>query len=250
MTSGAIQFRVQTEGVQAVLDGMPKVAYFWFRDYLFRSFVAHRTSWLRTKSTKFGRAAGGALGGRGIRVSQVNEDDGPLGDNEVRYTVVPAERRQRTREAAVAGMREMGAEAATGNLVLGVHEFGTDIEAKNQRTGMWIPIRTRPGNIRAWRAKNPNKKTLLLPSKRGDGSRLLYEVQSVGRRGRPRKGQPTPPKTEKLRLRFVVVRKVDMKPTLKFYESWDAMGSDRDRLFREAATKMVRDMERGDPRDL
>lgn len=246
MTTGQpIQLLVRTEGVQRVLDAMPKVAYFWFRDYLGRSFVQHRVRWLASKGTRFGRAA---KSGRGIRVGEVNSQSGALQQNEVRYTVAPAERKMATRAAAQAAMKELRAEAATGNLVLPVHEFGTDIVSR--RRGMFIPVRTLPGGFKAWRKKNPSKRLIIVPSKKGSEDRLVYEVQRTRGRGRPRKDGTSPGARTRLRLRWIVKRKVDMKPTLHFYSSWDGMAGERDRLFAQVATKMVRDMERADPRDL
>lgn len=239
-----LQVSVDLRGVQNVLTGMPKAAYFWLRDFLGRSLIQHRKTWLSTKSTKFGRAK---EGGRGIRVTTVNGGTGALADNEVRYSVEPQERRQPTAAAAAAALQKLGAAIETGNEVLPVHEFGTDIRSSKS---MFIPVKTVPGDFEDWRAANPGKDLLFLPSKRDDKT-LVYEITL--RKLRRRKGAGDlpgpPPMSVKLRLRWVLAKFVDMKPTLNLYGSWDALQSERDQLFRQAADKMVRDLVRADARD-
>lgn len=242
-TDRSITFKIDTTQVRAIMTGLPKVAYFWTRDFLGRSFGQHRVSWLRSKSTKFGR---GTEGGKGIRVSQINDGStGALRPNEVRYLVEPKDKRQPTSDAAARGLDTMRAIVETGNLILPVHEFGAEIRSQRE---MLIPVKTRPGSFGAWRAAHPRAKLLLLPSKRGGGNRLLYEATRRGSRGRPRKDAPPP--AERLRLRWILTRAVTMRPTLRLYESWDVLASQRDAHWREAADKMVRDAAKGDPRNL
>jgi hypothetical protein len=241
-----IAFKVDIEPVQRVIHAMPKVAYFWLREFFGRSFGLHRKQWLATKSTRFGRST---EGGKGIRVGNVGHGSGPLAPNEVRYSVQPTEARQPNRAAAVDGLRRMQAEIATGNEVLGVHQFGATMKPV-RRIGLFVPVRTVPGNVRRWRKKYPNKKLLMLPSKRDKSERLIYEVTKKRGRGRPRKDGTESRTVEKLRLRFLVKRAVVVKPTLKFYESWDSGASVRTKLFADVADKMLRDLARRDPRDL
>lgn len=244
---GLMSFRIDATGLQAVIDGMPKAAYFSLRDFLGRAFLQHRKRWLATKSTKFGR---GSKNGRAIRVTQLNEGSGALADNEVRYTVLPKERRMPTPAAAAAALKLLEGDVGTGNKVLEVHELGTDIVSADP---MYIPVKTRPGDFGDWRRANPNKQLLFLPSKR-DNKTLVYEV--IRRRVR-RKRDPATGKLvgeggtrETLRLRFVVTKRVEMKPTLKLYDSWDAGASERDQLFTQAANRMQSDLLKRDPRDL
>ena len=240
----AITFTIDTRQVRAIIAGLPKVAYFWTRDFLGRSFGQHRIRWLRNKSTRFGR---GTEGSRGIRVSQVNEgSEGALQPNEVRYRVEPREKRMSTSGAAARALDNMFAEVATDNRILPVHEFGTDIRSQRE---MFVPVRTRPGDFGRWREANPNAKLLLLKSKRGAGTRLLYEVQRA-RRGPGRPKKDAPPASERLRLRWILTRSVTMRPTLKLYETWDLLASQRDALWRETADKMIRDAANPDLRDV
>ncbi len=240
---GAIQFKIDTRAVRAIIAGLPKVAYFWTRDFLGRSFGQHRNTWLRSKSTRFGR---GEDTGKGIKVPPVNEGStGALRPNEVRYLVIPKDKRQETSAAASRGMDAMFAEVATDNTILPVHEFGTDIRSNKE---MFVPVKTRPGSFGKWRAAHPNARLIVLPSKRDD-KRLIYEV----RRGRRPRGRPpagTPPPADRLRLRWVLTRFVEMKPTLRLYESWDSLADQRDRLWKETADKMIRDAANPDLRDL
>lgn len=242
--SGAIRFRVDLTDVQAVMSGMPKVGYFWLRDFLGRSFGQHRVQWLRSKGTAFGR---GDDKSKAIKVSQVNAGGTgkALQPNEVRYSVSPAEKRMATAAAARAGLQALEAAVETDNSILPVHQFGTDIRSTRP---MFVPVRTRPGNFKKWRAQHPGAKLRFLPSKRDDKTLVYEATRRRAGRGRPRKDAP--PAAEKLRLRWILTKQVAMKRTLRLYESWEGMQSVRDRLFKEAADKMQRDLERLDPRDL
>lgn len=258
-TATRLQFRVNAEPVRLVLAGMPKVAYFWIRDFLGRSLVRHRVSWLASKVTRFGRASGS---GKGIRVPQVNEASGPLHPQEVRYTVEPAERRMPTSKQARAGLEVMRAEVATGNLILQLHQFGGDIRSARP---MFLPTRgTRPGDFQEWRRANPDKQLRFLPSKRGDGKTLVYELQHKARIRSLNRSQaaalggrlaPAPTGTgtlrwQKLKLRWVLTTHVRMRPTLRLYESWEQLANERDKAWSQAADKMIADLRRADPRDL
>lgn len=239
----ALRFRLDLTDVHAVMSGLPKAGYFWLRDFLGRSFGQHRVQWLRNKGTKFGRGEAG----KGIRVSQIEAGGTgtPLQPNEVRYSVSPAEKRMATAAAARAGLQALEGAVETDNRILPVHQFGQDIRSSRR---MFVPVKTRPGGFQQWRARHPSAALKFLPSKRDDKT-LVYEVtRRRGQRGRPRAGSPPP--AQKLRLRWILTRQVQMKPTLRLYESWEHMTSVRDRLFKEAADKMLRDLERLDPRDL
>lgn len=220
--------RVRVEDVAQVLEQAPKIGYFRIRDYLGRCFGRFRVDWLREKGTRFGR------GGQGIKVSQLNETarKDPL-PKEVLFRVQPEAKRMPTPQAAASALNLLVAEVGTGNEVLQVHQFGGNISAKSRR-GMFVPVRTRPGDFKLWRAKNPGKALLFLPSKRDDKT-LVYE--KVGKR-RPR-----------LRLRFLVAKGVTMKRTLRLYEAWDETEGLREAFWAQAATAMERDLNKRDPRD-
>lgn len=218
----------------------PSVVYFRVRDYLGSVFGKHRQEWLRRKGTRFGR---GGAGSRAIKVFGVNEGPGSPGPNQVVYAVRPKEQRQNNPAAAEAGLRAMVAEAFTGNIVLPVHEFGEDIRARRSRF-MAIPVRTRPGTPAAWLRANPDKRLEYRPSKKNDGTAVLYEVQRKRKKGRPKKGEEGK-FNEKLKLRFVLTRFVDMKPTLRMYATWQDLDSYRATRFARTADAVVRDIEKG-----
>ncbi|MBL8752267.1 MAG: hypothetical protein JNK15_03115 [Planctomycetes bacterium] len=248
-TTGSIQFSIDHRPITAVIEGMPKAAYFWLRDFFGRAFVTHRVKWLAGKSTSFGR------GGRGIRVTRINEGGtGALDPREVRYSVTPDDRRMPTTPAAVRGLQQLGAAVETGNVVLPVHEFGTDIRSGKP---MFVPTfkgnQHTPRDIRKWRAKNPSKRLLFLPSKRGgDGKtpELVYEAITKRRPGRVRADGTSRPGQVKLKLRWVMRREVEMHPTLRLYDSWDDLRAERDAQFRTASDRMLQDLVRQDARDL
>lgn len=234
-----VTLTIDAQPVQEMLQQAPRLTYFWLHAYLREIAKRHRLSWLRSKGTRFGRVS---EGGRGIVVSRVNEGNVPPRDNEVSYQVTPKEQRQPTAAAAVEALRTLRADIFTGNKVLPVHEFGTDI---NSDSWMVVPYRTRPGDIHRWKARNPGVKLTTLPSKR-DNKLLVYEVQQRRRRGRLPRGWKGPaPTFPKLRLRFVLTKHVDMKPTLRMYSSWDGLQGERDTVFSQFVTRLAQDLQRG-----
>lgn len=231
-------FAIDTSGVRKVFAGMPRVAYFWLHDYLFRSFHRHRMRWLAVKGPKFGRAGG-------IQVWQINDGPKVPGPKDVTYSLTPEARRAGSRELAETYLDRLVAEAFTGNNVLPVHEFGTDIQSPGYMT---VKVKGTRGSPEQWREAHPGKRLVLRPSKGKNSNLLLYEIGRAKQgRGRPRKGAPPP--AEKLKLRYVLTKRVDMKATLHMYDTWDVLRGDRDDLWSEIADKMLRDFDRDDPRD-
>lgn len=235
-----ISLRVDVADVQKAIRLVPRAAYFWLRAYMFQLAKEHRTQWLKNKGTRFGRVSNS---GRGIIVSRVNEGQNPPRDNEVAYVVSPREERQPTVQAATDAIPQLRIDIFTGNKILPVHEFGIDISSAGW---MAVPVKTRPGNIHRWRERNPGAVLITLPSKRGDDKRLVYEVTLRRARGRLRKDWIGPaPVREKLRLRWVLTKTVDMKPTLKLYATWDNIQSAQDELWQRYADRMMEDIARG-----
>lgn len=240
----SLRVTIDTTRFEAQMRAAPSVVYFRMRDFLGSAFGKHRQQWLRTKGTRFGRSGTGeGADRRAIRVFEVNKGPARPGPNQVVYHVRPNDVRRRNPTAAEAGLREMVAEAFTGNEILPVHEFGTDIRARGSRF-MAIPVRTRPDTPAKWLAANPDKRLEYRPSKKKAGEAVLYEVKRKRARGRPKKGVP-PAFTEHLKLRFVLTRFVDMKPTLRMYSTWQDLASYRAQRFSAAADGIVRDIERG-----
>ena len=171
----------------------------------------------------------------------------PPREEDVVYRVQPREQRVGTVAEAVAGLRSMQAEAFAGSVVLRVHEFGEDVRSRNGF--MAVPIKTRPKTPEKWQAKNPDKRLEFRPSKKFPGEGVLYEVTKTRGRGRPRKGETASAVRERFRLRFVLKRVVDMKPTLGFYRTWDELSQQRDVLWRGAADRMEKQLQELNPRD-
>lgn len=230
-----LQVTIDLAQFEKQMKRAPSVVYFRMRDYLGATFGKHRQQWLQAKGTRFGR---GGAGGRAIRVFKINEGPETPADNEVAYHVRPVAQRLQDASAASRGLHDLKAEAFTGNQVLPVHEFGTDI---NSSRFMAVPIKTRPKTPKAWLAANPDKRLVWRPSKTKPGTLVVYEVQRKRGRGRPKKGE-APKIQEKLRLRFIWTRFVDMKPTLRMYESWDRLASYRADRFRFTADAIVQDI--------
>lgn len=245
-----LEFRLDTHDLEKAFDRAPVMSYFWLRDFFFRLTVGHRIAWLRGKGTAFGRR-GDDPSSRAIKVWKVNEGPDSPESQDVTFEVRPKLRKMTDVAAAVAGLNQLSAVHATGSSVLRVHETGEDIRSPEW---MAIPIKTRPGSPEKWRAKNPGKTLVARPSRRTPGKILLYERIRTQRRGRPSKnkakvagrrrrgGRAT---RDQLRLRFILTKFIEMDPTLHFYDSWDQQVADRDRLFSEAADKIVRDLARG-----
>lgn len=240
----ALRVQVDLGDVPIVMRQAPKIAHYWLQGFLFGAFRDHRVTWLRSKGTQFGRRS--ADQSKAIRVFPVNEGPAAPAEEDVIYRVTPAEQRAPSVEAARRGLDAMTAEAFAGSTVLRVHEFGEDIRVP--RGFMAIPVKTRPKTPAKWLQKNPGKRLELRPSKKIRGEGALYEVRKVGRRGRPKKGQ-APPTRDRLRLRFLLKRFVDMKPTLRMYATWDEMAEQRARRWAGASDRMIKQLQEGDPRD-
>jgi len=246
-TRGVLQFTIDVGDVHLVLSGAPKIAYFWLHGFFFDAFLRHRLTWLRRKKTSFGRGSDDP-NNKATKVWKINEGPESPRDQDVIYRVRPENRRAATVQEAKKGLREMSAEASAGGVVLPVHEFGEDIFAKGKLLA--VPIKTRPKTVEKWRRQFPNKRLEWRPSKKYPGEGVLYEITKVrGRRGRPKKGETLPKLREKLRLRFVLKRMLDMHPTLRMYATWDELASSRDASWRRAVDKMHKQLQAGDPRD-
>lgn len=234
-----VRLTVDFRRVARLLTAMPKSSYYWLRVFFFDVLFQHRMRWLQAKGTKFGRGKGG------IQVGQINDHKAPGGPLSVNYRVRPEERKAASAADATAKLERLTAEVFTGNTVLPVHEFGEDVRSARF---MAIAIKTRPSTPARWMAKYPQKKLVLRPSKKDPNQSLLYELERVRGRGRPRKDGTGNTVLERLRLRFLLTKFVDMKPTLKMYETWDQLARQRDQKWSEIATRMEADMAAGGDR--
>lgn len=236
-----ITLKVDTKGLERAFSEAPSSVYYWLRSALRGVLISHRTGWLATKGTSFGR--GGAGNSRAIRVFKL--DEAPAGvpqDNWVVYEVFPREKRVQNPGAARTALTQLTAAIHAGSIVLKVHQEGPQIRSD----WMSIPVRTRPGSPAAWRAKNPGKELILRPSRKNADTLMLFERTRTRGRGRPRKdGSSSAKLVERLRLRFLLRRNVQMRPTLRFYESWDAGNQERTRQLRFAADRILTDLAKG-----
>lgn len=235
-----VRITVDASLVLGFLREAPKVSYFWLRNFFGRAFGQHRKLWLERKGTQFGR-------GNGIRVGQVNDHRAVGGPLSVNYRVRPEEQRASSGADAAAKLESLTGEVFTGNTVLPVHQFGEDVRSSRF---MAIAVKTRPSTPARWMAKYPDKKLVLRPSKKDRQMLLLYELSKVRGRGRPRKDGRGNTTAARLRLRFLLTKFVDMKPTLKMYETWQELEAARNAQWRETATRIQQDLERRDPRDV
>ena len=233
----SLRVTIDTTVFERQMKFAPTVVYYRLRRFLLATFGKHRQQWLREKGTRFGRGSDP----RSIRVFRVNEGPSSPGPNQVVYHVQPADERRASPAAAEAGLRAMVAEAFTDNEILPVHEFGRAIRTPRF---MAIPVKTRPGDIDKWKAANPDKRLVFRPSKTKPGEGVLYEVQRKRKRGRPKKGE-APAFTEKLKLRFLLTRFVQNKPTLRMYATWESLAAYRGRIFSITADGIVGDIKAG-----
>jgi hypothetical protein len=239
-----IELRLDTSALSAAFTLGPSSCYFWLRTFLFGSLLKHRTYWLRTKSTRFGRSKDKS---RAIKVWRINE--APLTGirpNWVTYHVTPKEQREKNAGRAAALLPTLAGVAGAGSIVLDVHQTGRDIRTP---TWMAIPLRTRERSPRAWRQRNPAKVLVVVPDRRNSGRLFLAErIRYMGRRANgvlPSDPKKTKVVRDKLRRRFLLLKSVDMKPTLNFYESWDALGPERAQEFSRISDRILKDIARG-----
>lgn len=221
MTGGEIQLTVDTSKVTAAMRRFPATVYERTRSFVFRAFLDHRDAWLRQKGPRFGR------GGRGIKVHRVGEGPAVLGPKDVTYEISGPRRVSSDKEGAEQ-LAKFSARIGTGNLVLKIHQEGTDIASAGY---MALPLRTRPGDPAAWRARYPDRKLVARPIR--GGKLLLFEVKALGKRKRAaeeRRYQWIP--------RFLLTRRVDMRPTLRFYETWTELERERAAKWDEAVRRM------------
>lgn len=236
--------KIDTHGLEQAMREAPRSVYFWMHDFLKRSFESHRKQWIWRKRTTYGSPKfGRGTAPDSIRIREINEGSLVPAPNEVVYHVLPQEERMPTGKAASVALRALQGRATTGNVVLRIHEIGEDIQSSGKL--MSIPVKTRPGTPKKWRAKYPGKDLVLRPSKKGTADLLLYEVIRSRGRGRPRKDGTGATIHERLRLRFLLTRFIDFKPTLHMMDTWTSLEGERDKLFANRATKIARDILQG-----
>lgn len=239
-----IELKIDTGGLEDAFARGPSTCFYWLSTYLFGAFLKHRTYWLRTKGTRFGRSSKGS---QAIKVWRINEapTTGVL-PNWVTYRVQPKEKRERDPQRAAALLAQLAGQAAAGSIVLDVHQKGTDIRVPGW---MAIPIRTRERSPKAWRKANPGKALVVIAPKGQSGRLFLAErIRYRGKRAAgvvPREPEKTKVVRDRLRKRFLLLHAVDMKPTLQFYESWDHQEGERGKDFAGIVQRITGDIARG-----
>lgn len=202
-------------GLTKLLDKAPGAAFEHFREFLFQCWLGHRITWLKTRSSRFGR------GGKGVKVYKVGQK-GVRRTRTVHYDL-PKGGDYGPRAARRKFLELSQAEIRTDSLTLKHHETGGTTKARRHKY-VTIPVAARPGDFRKWTDKFPSRAKRLKRVKRGN-TVGIYEI--TGKRKR------------RARLRFVQTPSVKNEPTLMFYESWDRLGDDRSRHFRVMADRVA-----------
>jgi hypothetical protein len=235
-----VRLTVDVNQVVGLLRVMPKVGYFWLRNFFGAALGQHRKHWLGIKGTKFGR------GRTGIRVGAVNDKKATGGPLSIAYRVRPEAPRAESAADGIAKLNSLEAEVFTGSTALQVHQFGEDVRSKRF---MAIAVKTRPTTPARWQAKYPNKQLVFRPSQKDANTALLYELTRLRGRGRPRKDGKGNTVREQLRMRFLLTKFVDMKPTLKLFEAWEQLAGKRDQQWAATASRIAADVATADARD-
>lgn len=212
-----IQMRVDDDIITKALQVSPALLYEHLRENMFRAFHSHRMYWLSQKPKRFGR------GGRGVKVYRVGQQ-AKRSNRSVHY-MLPKQRTVSPRSAPRRLEELNKAAIVTDSAVLRVHQEGATIRAK--RRWMTLPVAARPGDLRKWKDKYPERAKRLTRTKKGRNV-LIYEI--TGKR------------KKRARLRFVQVPRVRNKSTLLFYESWDDLTGRRNREWQVFSNKLLRAM--------
>lgn len=245
MADKVARLDVDLEPLARAIEKGPQTSYFWLRTWMFSSLLEHRTKWLKSKSTKFGR------GKNGIKVWGINKaPQGGQDDKWVVYRVTPDAKKQTSRRAAEKALSQLRAEAYAGSVALEVHQLGTDIDVGSN----WLAIpvgkvtKNNPRSPKKWRAKNPGKQLVTVPDPRRPD--VLYLAEPKRYRGRRQKGRKQRNRRKKvvrttLIWRFLLVHRVENDATLNFYESWDGLKSARQTDFARISDRILKDIARG-----
>jgi hypothetical protein len=213
-----IQWTPDTKPMEQMLQQAPAIYYKNLRELMFLALHGHRQHWLSLQGNRFGR------GGRGVKVSKVGQTI-KVTNRSVHY-VLPKRRTYTTDRSALRGLEQLDkSEIRSDSTVLRHLDAGGSIKARKRRW-MTIPVKARPASLKEWRKKYPSRK--LARVKQPGGNVAIYEIK--GKR------------KKKAILRWYQARRVTNKPTLKFYDAWDALASRRSDQFRKFSNQMVQDL--------
>jgi len=196
----------------------PTLAYKHIREFLFLAWHKHRMAWLKLQKPKFGR------GGKGVKVYKVAQN-GKRTYKTVHYTL--SKKRESTKSAVRRDFAKLDqAEIRADSMILKLLEEGGTTKPKSARY-LTIPMRHRARNIEEFRTKYPKRAKTLVRKKRGSQVRI-YEIK--GKR------------KKKARIVFIQVPSVKNRKTLMFYKTWRRLKRERNRDWRNAATRMHEDL--------
>lgn len=234
----------------------PAVAYFWLRDALFKSALAHRNWFVRHTGVKLNRRPSSA-NPNPIQATRVGEIAGADPDRDILWVVAPPEKRKPSRDPRI--LDDLAVHIFTNNPVLEGQELGGIVTPK--RAGrIAIPIAVPALGVKrgrrspaAYRKRYP-KAVLLAKQSRKSGLLLLFErvrkrtrerkVPLLNKDGSKRARQPKVA-VDKLVPRWVLLPSLATEGRLEFFSSWNATAPARENFFAAAARRIVDDIAKG-----
>lgn len=244
-SSGGLSIKIDAEPFVRGFRAAPVATYFWLRNATERAFEDHRRAFLRQKAVRFNSGA------RGIKVPPVNADRAHR-SNQITYRVDPPEKRRTD-----APIREIAGTAFATSEALAALETGATITPKKGEF-LAIPILI-PGRKNVKRppsryARALPKKSRLITLRSRSGALVIYERirerkgtrvrAELTKTGKRRKTQRATFR-DRLIPRYTLTRSAKLPAALSFYRSWDGQRQARDRIFANAADRLLRDIAKG-----
>lgn len=246
MAPQMISLRVDKRGLERIFQTQPVITYRHMRDFLDHAFRSFRKNFiLRTGINLPNNAVAGI--NAGTKYAFV-------------FTVAPKAKEIGSKDAntARAALQQLRGEAYTNVPSMRAHEEGATIRAKGKKLAVPILLAGRrnplptPAGLRKQIAGRKRNSRKLLVLNRG-GRAILFErmrwrtgerkVAELTKSGKLKKKQR---KTfeDVLIPRYRLVDSVKLKPQLNFYRTWDELEGDRVVKFKNAATRLVNEIEK------
>lgn len=255
----------------------PSVCFFWLRDAMFRSALAHRNEFLRRTGVKLNRKPSPA-NPNPIQATRVGEVAGADVSRDILWIVTPPERR---RQGTGPGILEgLGVHIETRNPVLIGQELGGEVTPHSSRM-IAVPIAVPSAGVkrgrrspRAYRKAKPDAVLLARKSKRS-GRILLFERIRKGGSGKAKGwtdyerklleqarqrlddrraraiaagrkvGRARKPVIDRLVPRWVLLPRLTTEPRLEFHSTWRALEKARANFFESAVRRIRADIAKG-----
>lgn len=255
----------------------PSVCYFWLRDALFRSALAHRNEFLRRTGVRLNRRPSPA-NPNPIQAPRVGEVAGADIDRDILWIVTPPERR---RQGTGPGILEgLGVHIETRNPVLVGQELGGEVTPHASRL-IAVPIAVPAAGVkrgrrspRAYRKAKPDAVLIARKSKRS-GRLLLFERIRKGGSGKAKGwtdherkilqeardradarraaalaagkkvGRARRVVIDRLVPRWVLLPRLTTEPRLEFHSTWRALEKARANFFEAAVRRIRADIAKG-----